>query len=105
MFSLRCCGNVLTQIVDTSNIVVDISNVESMTPHVIGAMNTFLKDKQLLESQKEKIQKTIQDRIQNVIQETIQEVIKEQKEVVQEVIKEQEELVQEQQEVVEDIKV
>ena len=110
MFSLGCCGNVLKQIVDMSNIPIDLSNssiferdVELMIPlldvssqqiHVIDAMNVFLNEnKELLEEKVGVVQELAQEKLDiikekvGVAQEKI-DIIKENVESIEEVAQE-----------------
>lgn len=116
MFSLGCCGNVLKQIVDMSNIPIDLSNsliferdIELMIPlldvssqqiHVIDAMNVFLNEnKELLEEKVGVVQEKV-----NIIKEKVGlaeekiDIIKENiesiEEVVQEVVRERSNTIQ-----------
>ena len=128
MLSLGCCGNVLKQVIDSSNIILDISNnikiferdVESVIKpfldisneqfHVLDAMRLFLNGNNILESDKELFQKTIQEKVQKVIQETIQEftkkvseTIQQQTEVVKDVVQQVSDTIAEQKEVVQQV--
>lgn len=97
MFSLGCCGNVLKQVIDMSNVIIDVSidisnssilerDVDLIIPlldisneqiHVIDAMNVFLNEN------KEIVQKNV-----DIIQEKL-DIIQENVDIIQEnVVKE-----------------
>ena len=122
MFSLGCCGNVLKQIVDISNIPIDLStdlsnsliferDIELMIPlldvssqqiHVIDAMNVFLNEnKELLEEKVGVVQEVAQEKL-DIIKENV-ESIQENVESIQENVESIQENVESIQENVESI--
>jgi hypothetical protein len=59
MFSISCCGNVLKQIIDTSNIPVDLSNVVlELSKTLVDASNVIteianvVENKELIEAKR-----------------------------------------------------
>lgn len=61
MFSIGCCGNVLKQIIDTSNIPVDLSNVVlEISKTLVDASNVVTEISNIVENKELLFERTVE---------------------------------------------